>query len=53
MGTPYKSGEITQGNGWCLSAPASGMVDGSQLSVQHCGTTGYVQWWKAPGNTAV
>ena len=43
MGTPYKSGEITQGKGWCLSAPASGMVDGSQLSVQRCGATGYVQ----------
>lgn len=53
MGTPYTAGEITQGTGWCLSAPASGMVDGSQLSVQHCGATGYVQEWKAPGNTPV
>ena len=53
MGTPYTAGEITQGTGWCLSAPASGMVDGSQLSVQHCGATGYVQEWKAPDNTPV
>ena len=53
MGNPYKAGEITQGNGWCLSAPASGMVDGAQLSVQRCGTSGFVQWWKAPGNTPV
>lgn len=53
MGNPYMAGEITQGGNWCLSAPASGMVDGSQLSVQHCGATGYVQEWKAPDNTPV
>lgn len=53
MGNPWKAGEITQGKGWCLSAPASGMVDGSQLSVKPCGTSGYTQWWKAPGNTPV
>jgi hypothetical protein len=29
------------------------MVDGSQLSVQHCGATGYVQEWKAPDSTPV
>ena len=53
MGNPYTAGEITQGNGWCLSAPATGMVDGAQLSVQRCGASGYEQWWKAPGNTPV
>jgi Ricin-type beta-trefoil lectin domain len=52
-GTPYKAGWITMGKNWCLSAPASGMVDGAQLSVQKCGATGYVQAWKAPGPTAV
>lgn len=52
-GTPFRSGVITNAPGWCLSAPASGMVDGSQLSVQSCGATGYVQEWKAPGNTPV
>jgi hypothetical protein len=29
------------------------MVDGAQLSVQHCGASGYEQWWKAPANTPV
>jgi Ricin-type beta-trefoil lectin domain len=53
MGNPYSAGEITQGNGWCLSSPASGMVDGAQLTVQRCGATGYVQEWKAPGTTPV
>ena len=53
MGDPYSAGEITQGSGWCLSAPKSGMVDGAQLTVQRCGATGYVQQWKAPGTTPV
>jgi hypothetical protein len=52
-GTPMSSGTITQGTGWCLSSPASGMVDGAHLTVQHCGATGYVQQWKAPANTPV
>jgi hypothetical protein len=52
-GTPFSSGQITQGNGWCLSAPASGMVDGAHLTVQHCGASGYVQQWKAPADTQV
>ena len=52
-GSPQSAGQITQGNGWCLSAPASGMVDGAHLTVQHCGATGYVQQWKAPDNTPV
>jgi hypothetical protein len=53
MGDPYKAGQVTQRKGWCLSAPASGAVDGAQLSVQRCGAPSYVQWWKAPGNTPV
>jgi hypothetical protein len=52
-GTPYSAGQITQGNGWCLSAPASGMVDGAHLTVQHCGASGFVQMWKAPADTPV
>jgi hypothetical protein len=53
MGNPYTAGEITRDKAWCLSAPASGMVDGAQLSARHCGAPGYEQWWKAPGNTPV
>ena len=53
MGNPYSAGEITQGSGWCLSAPKSGMVDGAQLTVRRCGSAGYVQQWKAPGTTPV
>jgi hypothetical protein len=52
-GTPFSSGTITNAPGWCLSAPASGMVDGAHLTVQHCGASGYVQQWKAPANTPV
>lgn len=52
-GTPMTAGQITNGKGWCLSSPASGMVDGSHLTVQHCGAHGFVQMWKAPANTPV
>ncbi len=52
-GTPMTAGQITNGRGWCLSSPATGMVDGSHLTVQHCGANGYVQMWKAPANTPV
>jgi hypothetical protein len=52
-GTPMTAGQITNGKGWCLSSPATGMVDGSHLTVQHCGANGYVQMWKAPANTPV
>jgi hypothetical protein len=52
-GTPFRSGIITNAPGWCLSAPASGMVDGAHLTVQRCGASGYVQQWKAPGATPV
>lgn len=49
-GTPWSAGEITNGRG-CLSAPSSGNIETSQLTVKPCGATGYVQMWKAPGNT--
>jgi hypothetical protein len=51
-GTPHSAGQITNG-GRCLSAPAKGKVDGTQLTVQKCGTAGFVQNWKAPGGTPV
>lgn len=51
-GTPNSAGQITNG-GRCLSAPAKGTVDGSQLTVRKCGTPGYTQKWKAPGATPV
>jgi hypothetical protein len=51
-GTPTAAGQITNG-GRCLSAPAKGKVDGSQLTVRKCGTAGFVQRWKAPGSTPV
>jgi hypothetical protein len=50
LGTPYSSGLIRQGHG-CLSAPSSGNIETSQLTVEPCGATGYVQQWKAPANT--
>ncbi len=53
QGTPMTAGQITNGKGWCLSSPATGMVDGSHLTVQHCGAHGFVQMWKAPANTPV
>ena len=52
-GTPWSAGQITNGKGWCLSAPATGMVDGAHLTAQHCGASGFVQMWKAPANTPV
>jgi hypothetical protein len=51
-GTPWSAGVIKNGHG-CLSAPASGDIETSQLTVEPCGATGYVQMWKAPGPTPV
>jgi Ricin-type beta-trefoil lectin domain len=52
-GTPFSAGTITNGPGWCLSAPSTGVVDTANLTVQHCGASGYTQMWKAPANTPV
>jgi Ricin-type beta-trefoil lectin domain len=49
-GTPYSAGVIKQGRG-CLSAPSSGHIETSQLTVEKCGAPGYVQLWKAPAST--
>ncbi|MGH3249703.1 MAG: ricin-type beta-trefoil lectin domain protein [Trebonia sp.] len=52
-GTPFSAGTITNGPGWCLSAPSSGVVDTANLTVQRCGAKGFTQMWKAPANTPV
>lgn len=52
-GTPGKAGRIVSASGGCLSAPASGRVDGVQLAVRNCGAHGWVQQWKAPASTPV
>ncbi len=52
-GTPWPAGQITSGTGWCLSAPAPGMADGSRLTARRCGAHGFVRMWKDPANTPV
>jgi hypothetical protein len=49
-GTPWSAGVITNGRS-CLSARSSGDIETSQLTVEPCGATGYVQKWKAPAST--